>query len=224
MKVAFISDLHANYEALSVLTSRLMEADMIMCLGDLTGYYCQVNEVVDWVRETADVCVLGNHDLFVLKGCPSDAPPGVRFGIEHAAASLEPGHLEWLRGLPHLWGGEIGGKTVLLSHGSPWDPMRDYLYADSPKLDELDAFAFDVIAFGQTHRRIERQRNGRLLLNPGAVGQSRDVETLGCATAAFVDFPSLKVTQVAEPYDTSKVLGLARACGASDWIAKHLVA
>lgn len=223
MKVAFISDLHANLEAARALTPSLSEADMVVCLGDVLGYYCQVNEIMDWVREHVTVCVLGNHDWFVLTGCPDGVPPAVKFGVDHAAATLEADHARWLKNLPLLWGGHLADKSMLIAHGSPWNPLEDYLYDDSPKLPELGDFKFDILGFGQTHRyHLTRSASG-LVLNPGAVGQSRDRATLGHATAAIVDTMSMEVTRSIERYDTAKVIQLARQCGAGEWIGKHLV-
>jgi putative phosphoesterase len=223
MKVAFISDLHANFEAVAALSPRLAAADMVVCLGDLLGYYCQVNEVMEWVRDNVSLCVLGNHDSFVLKGCPAGVPPAVRFGVEHAASVLEPDHASWLNKLPLVWGGNVADKSVLLAHGSPWNPLEDYLYADSPNLSRLSDFDFDLVVFGQTHRFFEKRETSRLLLNPGAVGQSRDAATIGHATAAMVDLATMQVTKFVEPYDAAKVLNIARAKGADEWIAKHMM-
>ena len=50
MKLALISDIHANYIALETVKSDLEQADLVLCLGDFVGYYCQVNEVLDYVR------------------------------------------------------------------------------------------------------------------------------------------------------------------------------
>lgn len=223
MKVALISDLHANFEAVRALSPALSAADTVVCLGDLLGYYCQVNEVMDWVREHVTTCVLGNHDAFVLNGCPDGMPPAVKFGVEHAAGILDADHARWLKALPLVWGGRFGEKSMLLAHGSPWSPLEDYLYDDSAKLPELSAFKFDIVAFGQTHRyHLSRSPSG-VWINPGAVGQSRDAASLGHATAVILDTESMDVTRCIERYDTAKVIQLARQHGAGEWIGKHLV-
>lgn len=223
MKVALISDLHANYEAARALTDDLSEVDFVICMGDLLGYYCQVNEIMDWVRAHVSVCVMGNHDWFVLKGCPEDVPPAVEFGVEHAAGILDPDHARWLGQLPLVWGGELAGRTLFVAHGSPWNPLEDYLYADSPRLAGLDEFNFDLMAFGQTHRYYSRRDGAKLVINPGAVGQSRDPATLGRATAAIVDLTTMEITRQIRPYDVEKVIRLARRQGADEWIQKFLM-
>ena len=122
------------------------------------GYYCQVNEVIDVMRRLDAICVLGNHDSFLLENrCPSDVPQAVRFGIDYAVATISAANRHWLGSLPLVWGSLLGGKSFLLAHGSPWRPLQDYLYADNVLLTALDSFsAFDIIAFGQTHRSYRR--------------------------------------------------------------------
>jgi predicted phosphodiesterase len=179
---------------------------------------------MDWVRSHVTHCVLGNHDHFVLHGCPPGCPDAVRFGVDLAVASLDTEHARWLAQLPLTWQGTLDGCSMLLVHGSPWNPLDDYLYADHPRLAELDAIAeFQVIAFGQTHRFLERRASGRLRVNPGSIGQSRDPETRGCACAAIVDTHTMDLTRVIRPYDVSEVCHRAVARGAGDWIRKHLL-
>jgi putative phosphoesterase len=224
MKVAIISDLHANFEAVKALQGDLERADMVVCLGDLLGYYCQVNETMDWVRAHVTHCVLGNHDHYVLHGCPESLPPAVHFGAAFAARVLDRAHADWLRQLPLAWKGRVGGRSCLLVHGSPADPLGGYLYPDSPALADLERLDFDVIAFGQTHRFVERRHGNRLHLNPGAVGQSRDHETLGRACAVMLDTDTLAVDRLIRPFAAQTVVQLARASGAGHWIEKHLLA
>jgi putative phosphoesterase len=220
MKLGILSDIHANFVALRALAPDLAELDQLVCLGDIVGYYCEPREVIAFLREAGALCVLGNHDYFVLHGHPPDLPPAVQFGLEFANQVLTDDDREWLAGLPTLWGSEIQGRSILLSHGSPWNPLHDYLYADSEKLGLLDGFEFDVIAFGQTHRPQLRLDKKPLLINPGSVGQPRDRG----ATASFVvlDTETLAASSIRRPFDPTKVMDLARSHGAGEWVSKHL--
>ena len=75
MKTAFISDIHGNYEALkSVLTEiDRLGVDHIYCAGDVVGYYSQINECCNELRERDIPCVMGNHDWYMAGGgfCPN---------------------------------------------------------------------------------------------------------------------------------------------------------
>jgi putative phosphoesterase len=222
MRIGFIADLHANAAALSAITDVLDTCDRVVCLGDFVGYYCQVNEVIDLVRKYDPLCILGNHDDFVLHGCPSDFPDSVRFGIEFADRVITPTNRAWLADMPQVWGGKIGGLPCLLFHGSPWKPMEDYLYADSPLLADLDHFEFDILAFGQTHRPLIRLEKRPVLINPGSVGQSRDAKLLGKACALVFDTETMQPELVARTYDMEAVVDEAVHNGADAWAHKFL--
>jgi putative phosphoesterase len=220
MKLGILSDVHANYVALRALASDLAAVDKVVCLGDIVGYYCQPREVIAFLRELEALCVLGNHDSYTVHGLPPDLPPAVQFGIDFANRVLTEDERRWLESLPTLWGGNIQGRSFLFSHGSPWSPLRDYLYADNEKFDLLDAFDFDVIAFGQTHRHLLREDKRPLLVNPGSVGQPRDVASM--ASFVALDTDTLTPATVRQPFDSTQVIDLARSHGAGDWVAKHL--
>ncbi len=223
MKAAIISDIHANLPALHSIEADLRAADRVICLGDFTGYYCWVNEVIDLLRELNAICVLGNHDYYVLNSCPLNVPPAVEFGVAYAKATLQSKHRDWMAALPVSWGGLIGGRSILLVHGSPWQPLDEYLYADSHQLQRLKDFAFDLVAFGQTHRFF-RGENGRpLLLNPGSVGQNRDRGEEAVASAVILETESMTVEHVRQSYDPTPVITLARRANAGDWITRHLI-
>src|SRR5215470_11639669 len=113
MRLALISDLHANAAALSVLTDLLDAADRVVCLGDVVGYHCQVNETFDLLRRYDPVCILGNHDYYLLRGCPANMPDSVRFGVEYAARVITSDNLSWLARRQLVWGGQLGGLSCL---------------------------------------------------------------------------------------------------------------
>lgn len=226
MQAVIVSDIHANFEALATLDSVIQESDLRICLGDFIGYYCQVNEVLDFIRARDFLCIQGNHDHFLTAGCPLNATDSVRFGIEYADRVIESDHRRWLAQLPLLWGGFLDGGSstgcsTMLCHGSPWRPLEDYLHADSDLLAKLDQFSFDLVAFGQTHRPILLEQGSRLRLNPGSVGQSRHRPSVACAAVVELSaHPSASLIEI--PYDAQPVVRLAIRAGAGEWIHKHL--
>ena len=68
MRVAVISDIHANYHALEAVLAEVAaeQPDEIWCLGDVVGYGPEPNRCCELVAEHADLCLAGNHDLAVL--------------------------------------------------------------------------------------------------------------------------------------------------------------
>lgn len=220
MRIVLISDVHANRDALEAVSDLLRSADCVVCLGDFVGYYGQVNQALDFLRALEPVCVLGNHDWYLLHGCPEGAPEAVRFGIDLADRLIDSDHRRWLATLPWCWGGDFDGASCLLSHGSPWRPFRDYLYENRLDSSRFADFDYDVIAFGQTHRPLLVTSCRPRLVNPGSIGQSRHAPATACAL--IVDTRPLTFTPVERAYDPSAVMALGRRYGAADWIEKHL--
>jgi putative phosphoesterase len=220
MNVIILSDVHANDVALRPLKPALSEADLVLCLGDFIGYYCQVNEVLDFLRGLPAISVRGNHDDFLLTGCPDSMPEAVRFGIEYADRVIDPEHRAWLAALPLLWGGNAGPRAVLLSHGSPFRPLEDYLYPNRIAEVPLERFDFDLLAFGQTHRPYLDATRRPQLLNPGSVGQARQCPGVACAVRW--DPETMRVEQLTYAYDPAAVIAQAIENGAGPWITKHL--
>ena len=66
MRLALISDIHANLTALEAVLADMPCVDRILCCGDLVEYYDQPNEVCALVRERGIECIRGNHDAYVL--------------------------------------------------------------------------------------------------------------------------------------------------------------
>jgi predicted phosphodiesterase len=193
-----------------------------VCLGDVVGYYCQVNETIELLRRYDPLCVLGSHDWFLLRRRYSHLPDSVRFGLEYAERVITPENRRWLAEIPHIWGGEMGEISCLFVHGSPWQPIKQYLYADSPLLNRLDEFDYDLIAFGQTHRPFLSMDGRPLLINAGSVGQSRDERFLGCACAVICETADLSAEPIERRYDMQAVVDEALSRGAGEWAAKFL--
>lgn len=220
MKILLLSDIHGNYEALAAVLRACPDFERLICLGDVIGYYAQVNEVVEALMERKAIAVRGNHEHMLMHGF-ADVPEAVRFGLEVAAQKLTPRHRAWLEGLPLTQGVELGGRSFLLVHGSPWRPIDEYLYPDSEKLNALDDFGYDAICWGHTHREVIRQTaGGRWLLNPGSVGQSRTQR--GKALALVLETESMAATQLVLPYPSERVVAVTEKLGAGDWVRRSL--
>ncbi len=128
MRVAVISDIHANLPALEAVLEAIDDAGVeeIWCLGDVVGYGAQPDACTDLVRERCDVCLVGNHDLAVLgaldiSSFSSAAAAAAVAGRRELRASAT---LEFLarRSTPT---GEREG--VGLFHASPRDPVWEYV-------------------------------------------------------------------------------------------------
>ena len=121
------------------------------------------------------------------------------------------------------WEREITpGFQTLLFHGSPFEPLREYLFPNNPTINLLDRFDYSALIFGHTHHFMYRADKKPILINPGSVGQSREVDTRACASIVLLDTETLEVNRKIYPYDARRVVDIARQNHAGDWVQKHL--
>jgi predicted phosphodiesterase len=196
MRYGVIADVHANVHALDAALAFLSTHDLdgYLCAGDLVGYGPMPNECVRRVLALPGCCVAGNHDLIAL-GRLSDERciPLAKASLRWTSGVLDEDVRALLADLPT-------GATVddiALRHGSITDP-QEYVVTEMQArscLDELERVtpAASILVVGHTHRpmAVSRRRgvllrsglgeidlptDGSVLLNPGAVGQSRTAD------------------------------------------------
>jgi predicted phosphodiesterase len=192
MRILVISDIHANLTALEAVLSEAGEIDAAWCLGDLVGYGPDPNDCVFRVKELPNlVCILGNHDAAVLNQIDIDSfNPEARLAISWTQSVLFDGSLAFLRKLPE----KANIDCVTLAHGSPRQPVWEYLLDTSTATRNFDYFDTSYCFVGHTHmpviyqlaqarRRVQLSipepntsiaLQPRSILNPGSVGQPRD--------------------------------------------------
>lgn len=226
MRVLFLSDIHANLEALEACLAAAPAHDVVVNLGDTVGYGANPNEVIERVRQLGNTFVRGNHD----RACAGITD--VR-GFNYIAAAaaiwtnrqLTPDNLQWLRDLPHGPVSLPELPNVEMVHGSPRDEDEYLLLPDDAAASAALAQA-PVTFFGHTHmqgcfRITDRQQvivhpkyfsaqdaehwemvlepDGVYLINPGSVGQPRDGDWR--AAFAVFDSDSRVMTYYRVPYD-----------------------
>ncbi len=193
MRILVISDIHANYTALQAVLRQAGPADETWCLGDLVGYGPDPNAVVEQVRELPNLtCVLGNHDVAVLGRMAFEAfNNDARRSLTWTEKVLTADNMDFLRGLPHNT--RVQGE-VTLAHGSPRDPVWEYVLNTLSARLNFDHFSTPYCFVGHSHIQsmfrlkengdrvtMEMTRVGetvpltpRAIVNPGSVGQPRD--------------------------------------------------
>src|SRR5438067_8988349 len=93
MKVAVISDIHANRQAFEATLEAVAAgpADELWCLGDLVGYGADPDVCVALAREHAAVSLAGNHDLGVRGELPlEDFSRGAAIAVEWTQRTITP--------------------------------------------------------------------------------------------------------------------------------------
>jgi putative phosphoesterase len=178
MRVALISDLHANVVAFDAVIRDIARigVDQIVCLGDVATLGPLPGAMIQKLRDLGCLCILGNHDEFLLDPAlirSYTEAPIIVDAVDWCRDQLSSNELDFLRGFER--GREMsleGGATLLLFHGSPKSHMDDLLATTPP--DDLDRLlggrTATVMAGGHTHIQMLRQHRGTLLVNPGSLG------------------------------------------------------
>jgi predicted phosphodiesterase len=192
MRVAVISDIHSNFHALEAVFAAIdREApDEIWCLGDLVGYGPRPNRCCRRVAARTSICLAGNHDLGVLGTLSLELfSPDAATACRWTRDVLEPDAREYLEGRePYL-----RRKDAELYHGSPRDPVWDYVFTEDAAAESLALTTAPLVLVGHTHIPLALTLEGgsiaggvapdgtsiqlegrRWLINPGSVGQPRD--------------------------------------------------
>jgi len=201
MRILILADIHANWSALRQIQE---PHDVCFFLGDLVDYGLQPVECIEWVQSHADYCVRGNHDHAVAQR----AGVAGRNGFKYLSGEtrqvtwdlLEPDHLRFLGSLPVTRRVTLDGVRFLLVHATPRDPLDEYANQDpevwAHRLVSVDA---DVICVGHTHQPYTLQVNGKMVINPGSIGQPRDGDPRACY--AIWEDGRVEIKRVAYPVD-----------------------
>ena len=239
MRVAVISDIHANLHALEAVLEAIDAdpPDEIWCLGDLVGYGPRPNEVIALVKERAAINLVGNHDLGVLGSLDLD-----EFSPDAAASARWTQTVLLDENRTYLESLSSQAKTdgAELYHASPRDPVWEYVITEETARAALEATVAPVVLVGHSHialaitlaegrlqgdlapagTQVELQE-GRWLLNPGSVGQPRD----GDARAAWLelDLPSGQARFRRNHYDIARTQAEIRERELPEALAERLV-
>ena len=162
---ALISDIHANFEALTAVFADIAEhkVDDVYFLGDLVGYGPEPEKCVDLVVDRCARGVKGNHDFAIING---------PYGFNYIAAEAikcqrdtmlpkcmimcmkKKSRWAYLDKLPY----DATEGGVLYVHGSPLDPITDYVFCkkspamwNEEKLAEIFEHFGEVMFCGHTH-------------------------------------------------------------------------
>ncbi len=177
MKIGLIADIHSNLAAFKAVLKDMPRVNELICIGDLVGYAAEPNEVVELARSKRVRAVMGNHDYAAVTRDVRGFNPIAARAALWTADNLSRENLEYLSNLPTRLKLKYGGQNLYVVHGSPRDPLNEYVFPDTPNrvlaelVRDLDA---NIVVFGHTHMPTRRVIYGKLIVNPGGVGQPRD--------------------------------------------------
>lgn len=180
MKIALISDIHSNHVALTAVLAALEQhqPDALICLGDTATIGPQPKEVLTTLQTLDCVFIQGNHDAAMLnpnKAGDLNIHPSLLPNLDWSISLLEPHDVTFLESFQFTYEMNLDAdKTLFCFHASPLTNI-DLILATTP-IEILDGFLettnANVMAGGHTHMQMLRKHHGRLLINPGSVGNS----------------------------------------------------
>jgi diadenosine tetraphosphatase ApaH/serine/threonine PP2A family protein phosphatase len=239
MRIAVLSDIHANLVALEAVLAAVGTIDAVWQLGDVVGYGPEPDAVVARLGDIGARGVRGNHDAAALGGPEIDwFNPDARAAVEWTRDRIGGPTRSWLGALPLT----LADGDRYLVHGSPRDPIWEYVTnsavarANLASLAErgatvgLHGHTHVPIAFRDDDGRVEviapadgsvlRLDSRRVLLNPGSVGQPRDGDP--GSSWLELDTAASTVTWHRVSYDVPAVQAAVLAAGLPRRLADRL--
>ena len=240
MKLALISDIHGNFEALSRVFSDIetVGVDAIVCLGDCIGYGPDPEAVVAEMRGRHIPTIMGNHELAI---CDQNQlkwfNPLAQASLRITLGMLSGDSIDYIRHLPTT---RVLGQCLCV-HGYPPDSVRTYLFQKPPEalIKTIQMMETDICFVGHTHdleivswdgHRLGRSalEKGCMPLNPeyryiinvGSVGQPRDGNNNAKYALYDEESNSLEIRFV--PYDIAVTVDKIKAAGMPENHARRL--
>ena len=238
MRIAVLSDIHSNLAALDAVLGSLGTVDAVWHLGDLVGYGPEPDGVVERLRAVGAIGIKGNHDDASCGGESIERfTPDARVAAEWTRSHISEETRAYLVGLPEQLEPQKGDFTLV--HGSPREPLFEYLDTASAARDNLATLKTTYCLVGHTHvPLIIREENGLIrarlvesesriglderstFLNPGSVGQPRDGNP--AASYLLIDTEAIAVTWQRVAYDIKATQTAILAAGLPPRLARRL--
>lgn len=173
-RFAFISDVHSNLPALKSALEDIKrrDVDKIYCLGDLIGYHCFPNEVIELLQSEDVVSLKGNHDEAITEEMFDRNRKG-DFPLYWNYDALTEANIHYLRHLPNSIEFHADDVNIVLVHGSP-ESISEYIREDSYEMGKyFEDMKSDILICAHTHLPYHKQLDGKWLINTGSIGKPK---------------------------------------------------
>ncbi len=211
--IAIISDIHGNHIALKAVLNELdlLGIDKILCLGDIGGYYCQINECCESLQERNVFSLLGNHDWYLVNSEQCPRSNSVNRCLDYQRGVISKANLDWLASLNSQ--AYVNGLNIV--HGGWHDPLDEYV---EPSVKYFLSIPGCFFASGHTHMPCIWSGGGKTYCNPGSIGQPRD----GDPRASFAIFDNMRFSLYRISYDFKLLQQKMQHVGFDEYIYRNL--
>jgi putative phosphoesterase len=182
MRIAFISDVHGNIDALRAVIKDIKNSkiDKVYSLGDYLGYFYHPNACLNALKKINCEMIKGNHEDYyirikknqkLLKRYIKKNGNGIRIAIK----DINKENYNLILNLKNNKRVKVGKKNFLLFHGTPkTNKKKIFSNIDKKLLRTYLKPKIDYYLYGHTHRKTVIDIDGCKFINPGSVGQPRD--------------------------------------------------
>ncbi len=223
MRIAILADIHANLTAFTAVLRDCVErggVDEYWFLGDMVNYGPEPEKCIKLAQRLKHIAVAGNHDLAAIGELPARLfNPDAALALEWTKKQLSQQSIRVLAGLKQQ---EVRGDFLLV-HGSPRDPVNEYLISKALAEENFRVFKNRYAFVAHSHEplifRMEKEGrvsfvrftegigqvigDARLIINPGSVGQPRDGDPR--ASYAILDSEASMIRLYRVSYDIGAV-------------------
>ena len=244
MRIAVISDIHGNLEALSsvIVDIRSRNVDKIICLGDVVGYGPNPNECIEKVSAECEYCIIGNHEAAVFDTLISEEFNDLaRFAIEWTRENLNSKSIDFIHSLSMT---KIEGDFTAV-HSTPYEPhLWYYISSMEDAIFNFSFFSTKFCLIGHTHvpgiivmrdndKKIsvsqpvnfnyekDFDEDAKFIVNVGSVGQPRDKNPKACYAIIDTDKKVISLQRV--PYDIALYQRKMRVAGMPEFLIQRVV-
>lgn len=224
MKIGLVSDIHSNLAAFKAVLKDMPKVNEIICAGDLVGYAAEPNEVVKLSRSKGIRSVMGNHDYAAVSRDVRNLNDRAAAAAAWTSNKLTKENIDYLASFPTHFELKIGERRAYVAHGSPRDPLNEYVFPDFSNRDMVGVtkgVEADIVVLGHTHIPMKRTVMGKNIFNPGGVGQPRDRDPR--ASYAVLNFAEeIEISFWRVEYDVDATAEKIKAAGLPEELATRL--